>query len=201
MPRSDTFRPCKHEPADVTTVSSWSSLDMRVCDSSGTVGEVETGVRILKRFIRWGSLHGPAWGGLAMLLAHLLPEGAGRTGHGLLLDVGAGVVVGIFAGPVVGFVVGLGCVVADRLPRWLLDAPDYVAVATVFGVATVIELEVGTVRGLAALLMVGCVALPAAVDAALVAPALLHPSDAPPPRAVYRPGIRLSSLLRLLPHR
>jgi hypothetical protein len=174
---------------------------MQVCVSSGTVGEVDTGVRILKRFVRWGSLHGPAWGGLAMLLAYLLPEGAGRTGHGLLLDIVAGVIVGVFAGPVVGFLVGLVCLAADRLPRWLLDAPDYVAMATVVAVVTVIELELGTVRGLVAWLLIGCVALPGAVDAALVAPGLLHPRQAKPPRMVYQPGTRLSSVLRLLPHR
>jgi MFS family permease len=146
-----------------------------------------------------------------MLLASLLPEGAPRTGRGLLVDIVSGAVVGLLVGPVLGFVVGLVCLITHRLPRWLLDAPDYVAVATVVAVAAVVGLQLSTMDGLVLWLTVGCVALPPAIDAALVAPALLQPTAEPPPRMVQRrwlPAvgsfhleIRLPGWLRLLPHR
>jgi hypothetical protein len=151
-----------------------------VAVACGNVEDVDTGVRVLRRFVRWGCLHGPVWGAITMLLAHLLPDGAGRTGRGLPTDILVGALVGLVVGPLIGFLVGSVCLIADRLPRWLLDAPDYVAIATVVAAAAIAELELGTVDGVVAWLTVGCLALAPAADAALVAPALLHPSESQP---------------------
>ncbi len=157
---------------------------------------MDTGVRTLGRFVRWGLVHGPAWGVLAMVLNSLLPEDvAAIGGQGLALDLLAGAAAGVVAGPVLGLIVGITCVAAAHLPRWLLDAPDYVAMAAVLGAAAVVvrPLENGNDPVLS-LLALGAVALPAVIDAALSAASLLHPLH--PEQLEARRPLRLPARLR-----
>jgi len=160
---------------------------------------VDTGVRVLRRFARWGLLHGAVWGVTALLLVRLLPDGASHTGHGLPYDVVVGAGVGLVLGPLVGLLVGIVCLIATQLPRWLLDAPDYVAVAVVIAVAALVQGALGAADDtLLTLLTVGALALAAAADAALSAPALLYPAEVTPTPVRLSYAGRLS---RLLPHR
>ncbi len=146
--------------------------------------DVDTGVvRTLGRFVRWGLVHGPAWALLAMLLNALLPAHIAELGgQGLALDLLSAAAAGVVVGPVLGLIVGITCIAAAHLPRWLLDAPDYVAMVAVLGAAAVVvrPLEHGTDPVLS-LLALGAVALPALVDAALSAASLLDPQHAERP--------------------
>lgn len=131
------------------------------------------------RFARWGLIHGPVWGAAAALLA--LPASA------LLgLDVPVvrllviGLLSGLLGGPVLGALVGVVCIAADRAPKWIIDAPDYVAVLTVVSVVGLVAwptLELGQSGLAAGVLGVGLLGAAPAVDAANNAPALLHPDD------------------------
>lgn len=84
----------------------------------------------IARFAHWGLRHGAIWGGSAALLSVALP-GLGvaftaATWQTLLV----GAAVGVLAGPVLAVITGLVCVLAQRIPRWLFDAPDYLAALT-----------------------------------------------------------------------
>lgn len=131
------------------------------------------------RFMRWGMTHGPLWGVLAALISGLplvlltdLPVDEVTV---VLVALGGGIV----AGPVLGFAAGLACLAADRAPKWLLDAPDYVAVAAVAGIVGGIAwpvLELGRAGPAPGILAVALIASVPAVDAARNAPRLLHPA-------------------------
>jgi hypothetical protein len=129
------------------------------------------------RFARWGLRHGPLWGAAAALLMLPLSTLAGFPGESLSLAAAA-LLAGLAGGPLLGVLVGGVCLAADRAPKWLLDAPDYVAALTVIAVVGVVAWPVlglgkaGLVAGALALIVL-CVA--PAVDAANSAPDLLHP--------------------------
>lgn len=163
---------------------------------------MDTGVRTLGRFAWWGVSHGPLWGVGAMLLARLLPEGRGRTGYAMWVDLLAGAGLGLVLGLLVGLLVGVACLLADHVPHWLLDAPDYVAVLVVVAVAALAQRELaGSPDVVLTLLAVVALALPAAFDAALMAPVLLHPTRDPALTTAHPASHLPTRWLRLLPHR
>ncbi|HSK28215.1 MAG TPA: hypothetical protein VK894_14995 [Jiangellales bacterium] len=100
--------------------------------------------------------------------------------EGLLTSVLAGAALGLVGGPALGVLVGLTCLVADHAPKWILDAPDYVAVSTVLVVVGAVAWPVlapsrdSLLLGLIAVLVLS---LAPAVDAARNAETLLHPRD------------------------
>ncbi|MBD0292570.1 MAG: hypothetical protein ICV70_03215 [Jiangellaceae bacterium] len=132
----------------------------------------------MSRFVRWGATHGPVWGVLAALCGGIPLAVLRGSDLGPLEIVLAGAVVGVLAGPVLGATTGLCCLAADRAPKWILDAPDYVAVAVVTalvgGVAwPVLRLgETGLAGSALSISLLACVP---AIDAARSAPVLLHP--------------------------
>lgn len=132
------------------------------------------------RFARWGLIHGPMWGLAAALLALPVSALVGFDVAVVPLIVTAAV-GGLIGGPVLGALVGGVCVAADRAPKWIIDAPDYVAVLTVGAVIGCVAWpllglgQAGLAVGLLAVVLLG--AAPA-VDAATNAPALLHPARA-----------------------
>jgi hypothetical protein len=137
---------------------------------------------VVGRFARWGLSHGPWWGALGgAVVAAPATALMSLPVEGLLTTVLAGTILGLLAGPALGVLVGLTCLAADRAPKWILDAPDYVAVSTVV-------LVVGTFAWpllhpsmdglLVGLIAVVVLALAPAVDAARNAETLLHPSPA-----------------------
>ncbi|HEX6196763.1 MAG TPA: hypothetical protein VFZ37_12690 [Jiangellaceae bacterium] len=76
---------------------------------------------------------------------------------------------------------------ADHAPRWLLDAPDYVAVLTVvavIGLATWPLLSLVDASASATLLGIVLLAGAPIIDAARTAPKLLRPSEDGAHRAV-----------------
>ena len=83
------------------------------------------------RFARWGFTHGPAWGTLAAVIGGLPAAALVDANIDGMRIVLIGALAGLLAGPVLGAVVGVVCVAADRVPKWILDAPDYVAVVAV----------------------------------------------------------------------
>ncbi len=146
------------------------------------------------RFARWGLTHGPVWGALAGVLggiplAMLLDASVNELEIALI-----GAVSGLVAGPVLGVAVGLVCLAADRAPKWILDAPDYVAVVTVVGLVGAALwplLQLGAAGLPIGTLGVVLIAGVPAVDAARSAPRLLRPveTETPPaPLKVARGG-------------
>ena len=132
----------------------------------------------IRRFAHWGLTHGPAWGVLAALVGGIPLAMVHGTGADELQIVGLGLLGGIVVGPLLGAAVGLACAAADRAPKWILDAPDYVAVVTVtalVGAVTWPLLDLGRsglpVGALGIVLLAGA----PAIDAARSAPWLLHP--------------------------
>jgi hypothetical protein len=127
------------------------------------------------RFVRWGMIHGPAWG----LLVAIPLAVFGDVGAGKVQIVLAGLLGGMIAGPLLGFAAGVACWCAELVPKWILDAPDYVAVATVAGIVggvawPVLELgRSGPVTGMVAVVVLTAVP---AIDAARSAPRLLFPA-------------------------
>ena len=118
-----------------------------------------------------------------------------RRRAGQRTAVTAGLVGGIIAGPVLGLAAGVACWSAE-LVKWILDAPDYVAVAVVAGIVGGIAwpmLELGRRVRRRILAVVLITAVPA-IDAARSAPRLLYPDEtlaveaatADAPRAVRR---------------
>lgn len=137
------------------------------------------GQHAIGRFARWGVTHGPVWGVLAgafagIPLARVLDL---QVSYVALPVVGA--VAGLLAGPPLAVLVALTCLAADRAPRWILDAPDYVAVLTVIVVITVLAwptLQSTDAGPVVAVLGVALIAAPVSVDAARSAPRLLRPN-------------------------
>ena len=127
------------------------------------------------RFVRWGMIHGPAWGLLVAIPLAIF----GDIGASEVQIVLAGLLGGMIAGPLLGFAAGVACLFAELVPKWILDAPDYVAVATVAGIVggvawPVLELgRSGPVTGMVAVVVLTAVP---AIDAARSAPRLLFPA-------------------------
>lgn len=133
----------------------------------------------IRRFARWGLTHGPVWGSFAAVL--------GGLPLAMILDADVdvpaillvGVIAGLVGGPALGLAVGAVCLAADRAPKWILDAPDYVAVVAVVGIIGGVSwplLRLGE-NGLAmGLLGVVLLTWLPAVDAARTAPRLLQPA-------------------------
>lgn len=130
------------------------------------------------RFARWGLTHGPVWGTAAAAL--------GGIPSARMLDLSVsyvellvlGATIGLFGGPALAVMVGLACLAAERVPRWILDAPDYVAVITVVGVVALCAWpSFWLADASVAVAAIGVVLTAAApsVDAARNAPRLLHP--------------------------
>jgi hypothetical protein len=133
----------------------------------------------IRRFARWGLTHGPVWGTVAAALVGIALTRLAEFGLsvGELLVVGA--LAGLVGGPVLAVTVALTCLAAERIPRWILDAPDYVAVLTVVGVVALIGWPALQLANASTAVSVAGVALIAAaptVDAARTAPALLQQS-------------------------
>lgn len=129
------------------------------------------------RFARWGLIHGPMWGVAAALLALPLSEVV-DFGFGPMGIVLVGLTAGLLGGPLLGALVGASCAAADRAPKWILDAPDYVAVLTVMVVVALVAwplLGLGQASVMAGILGVATVGVAPVVDAAHNAPDLLHP--------------------------
>jgi hypothetical protein len=130
------------------------------------------------RFVRWGMTHGPAWGVLAAIIAGIPLAFFGDGTVGELQIVVVGLLGGIVAGPVLGLAAGVACIGAERVPKWILDAPDYVAVAAVAGIVGAITWPVlglgrsGPAAGIVAVVLITAVP---AIDAARSASRLLHP--------------------------
>jgi hypothetical protein len=132
------------------------------------------------RFVRWGMIHGPAWGVLAAIVVGFplaIVGGVPVSEPRLLL---AGLVGGIITGPVLGLAAGVACWSAELVPKWILDAPDYVAVAVVAGIVGGIAwpmLELGRSGPAAGILAVVLITAVPAIDAARSAPRLLYPDE------------------------
>jgi hypothetical protein len=95
--------------------------------------------------------------------------------------------IGTAAGPLVGLVTGLICVAADRAPKWILDAPDYVAVVAVtvlVGGLAWPALDLGSNGAPLGALGIALIAGAPAVDAARSAPLLLQPDATTPAQAL-----------------
>lgn len=134
------------------------------------------------RFARWGLRHGPAWGTLAAAIGGVPLVRGTDLSLTLVELVVAGALAGLLLGPVLGVLVGAACLGAERVPRWILDAPDYVAIVTVFGVVGLIAVPALQLAGATTAITVLCVILlaaPATVDAARTVPQLLHPNPRP----------------------
>ncbi len=137
------------------------------------------GQNAIGRFARWGFTHGPVWGVLTALagipLARMLEL---QVSYFALPFLGAA--AGLLAGPPLAVVVGLTCLAADRAPRWILDAPDYVAVVTVLAVISLVAwptLQSADIGPAVAALGVALIAAPVSVDAARTVPRLLRPNQ------------------------
>jgi hypothetical protein len=135
------------------------------------------------RFVRWGMTHGPAWGLLAAIVAGIPLAIFGNVTVSELQILLTGLIGGIVAGPVLGLAAGVACLGAERVPKWILDAPDYVAVAAVAGIVGGIAwpvLELGRSGPAAGILAVALIVSVPAIDAARNAPRLLHPNESEP---------------------
>ena len=141
----------------------------------------------IARFAHWGLRHGPVWGLVAAVVGGI-PLAAFRNAavsevQILLL----GLAIGIAAGPLVGLVTGLTCAAADRAPKWILDAPDYVAVvavtALVGGLAWPV-LDLGATGAPLGALGIVLIAGAPAIDAARSAPGLLRPDASTQTQAI-----------------
>ena len=135
------------------------------------------------RFARWGFTHGPAWGTLAAVIGGIPVAALVEANVDGMRIVLIGALAGLLAGPVLGAVVGVVCVAADRVPKWILDAPDYVAVVAVATLVGGVMWPVlglgrsGVAVGALGIVLLTCVP---AIDAARSAPRLLYPAEVPP---------------------
>lgn len=131
----------------------------------------------LRRFARWGLVRGPLWGVVAVAVALPVAAVVGYAGSTTRLILVA-ILGGVLGGPIIGAAAGVACTVADRVPKWFIDAPDYVAVLAVIGTVALIAWPLlglgqqGLTLGVATVLSLG---LAPAIDAAWHAPGLLHP--------------------------
>lgn len=134
----------------------------------------------MRRFVTWGLIHGPMWGVVAVGVTLPVAAVVGYTGSMTRLALVA-IIGGLLGGPLIGAVTGFACTAADRVPKWFLDAPDYVAVLAVIGTVALVAWPVlglgrsGVTLGVVTVLSLG---LAPAVDAAAHAPRLLHPEPA-----------------------
>lgn len=133
--------------------------------------------RPLRRFVRWGTVRGPLWGVVTVGVTLPVAAVTGYAGSMARLAVVA-VLAGLLGGPIIGAVTGAACSAADRVPKWFLDAPDYVAVFAVIATVALIAWPIlglgahGLTLGVVTVLSLG---VAPAVDAAAHAPGLLHP--------------------------
>lgn len=130
------------------------------------------------RFSRWGLIHGPVWGVAAALVGGLPLSRLVEFPVSEAQLISIGLIVGLIAGPFLAIMVGVTCMAADHAPRWILDAPDYVAVLTVFaviGLAAWPLLSLVDASASATLLGVALLASVPTIDAARTAPRLLRP--------------------------
>jgi len=143
------------------------------------------------RFARWGFTHGPAWGTLAAVIGGVPVAALVDASIDGIRIVLIGALAGLLAGPVLGAAVGVVCVAADRVPKWILDAPDYVAVvAVVTLVGGVMWPVLGLGRsefavGALGIVLFTCVP---AIDAARSAPRLLYRAEVQPSPIEVAPG-------------
>jgi hypothetical protein len=136
------------------------------------------------RFARWGLTHGPVWGTVSAViagipLARMLDV---PLTYAELIVLGA--VAGLVSGPVLAVLVSVMCLAAERVPRWILDAPDYVAVLTVVGFVAMIAwptLQLADASIGISVVGIALIAAAPSVDAARTAPKLLHPGPDRPP--------------------
>jgi hypothetical protein len=131
------------------------------------------------RFVRWGLIHGPAWGLLAAIIVAVPVAVVGDVTVSEVQIVLAGLLGGAIAGPVLGLAAGIACLGAELVPKWILDAPDYVAVAAVAGIVGGVTwpvLELGRSGPAAGILAVVLITSVPAIDAARSAPRLLYPA-------------------------
>jgi hypothetical protein len=145
---------------------------------------VHSGFMVLQgtigRFVRWGMIRGPAWGLLAAIVGGLPLAIFGDVAFSEPQIVLAGLIGGIVAGPLLGLAAGVACLSAELVPKWILDAPDYVAVAAVAGIVGGIAwpvLELGRSGPAAGILAAALITSVPAIDAARSAPRLLHPNE------------------------
>lgn len=135
----------------------------------------------IARFARWGLAHGPVWGTVAAALGGIPSARVLDLSVSYVELLVLGATFGLFGGPPLAVLVGLVCLAAERVPRWILDAPDYVAVLTVVGVVALItwpSFWLADASLAAAALAVALTAAAPSVDAARNAPQLLHPAGA-----------------------
>ena len=144
------------------------------------------------RFARWGFTHGPAWGTLAAVIGGIPVAALVDASIDGMRIVLIGALAGLLAGPVLGAVVGVVCLAADRVPKWILDAPDYVAVLAVVTLVGGVMWPVlglgrsGFAVGTLGIVLLTCVP---AIDAARSAPRLLYRAEVPrSPVEVAPPG-------------
>ena len=146
---------------------------------------------IIGRFARWGFTHGPAWGTLAAVIGGIPVAALVDASVDGIRIVLIGALVGLLAGPALGAVVGVVCVAADRVPKWILDAPDYVAVVAVVTLVGGVMWPVlglgrsGFAVGTLGVVLLTCVP---AIDAACSAPRLLYRAEAQPSAIEVAPG-------------
>jgi hypothetical protein len=139
------------------------------------------------RFVYWGLRHGPVWGLIAAVVGGIPVAAFRNAGVGEVEIVLLGLVIGIAAGPLVGLVTGLICAAADRAPKWILDAPDYVAVIAVTALVGGLAwpaLDLGANGAPLGALGIVLIAGAPAIDAARSAPRLLRPDTSTPAHAV-----------------
>jgi hypothetical protein len=130
------------------------------------------------RFARWGLMHGPVWGAVAALLGGIPLSRLLAMPLSEAELIAIGLLAGAIGGPILAIMVGATCLAADRAPRWLLDAPDYVAVLTVIAVVGIVAVPLLTIAnagGTTTVLGVALLASAPTIDAARSAPHLLHP--------------------------
>jgi len=131
------------------------------------------------RFVHWGLRHGPVWGLVAAVVGGIPLAAFRDAGISEVEIVLLGLTLGLAAGPLVGLVTGLTCAAADRAPKWILDAPDYVAVVAVtafVGGLAWPTLDLGSSGAPLGALGIVLIAGAPAIDAARSAPRLLRPA-------------------------
>jgi hypothetical protein len=134
----------------------------------------------IARFARWGLTHGPVWGTAAAGLAGIPLAAMLDLSVSYLELLVLGATLGLFGGPVLAVLVGLVCLAAERVPRWILDAPDYVAVLTVIAVIAFFawpSLQLAEASTAVAVTSIVLIAAAPTVDAARTVPRLLQPQS------------------------
>ena len=141
----------------------------------------------IRRFAHWGLRHGPVWGLVAAVVGGIPLAAFRDTGVSQAQIVLLGLAIGIAAGPLIGLVTGLTCAAADRAPKWILDAPDYVAVVAVTALVGGLAwpaFDLGANGAPLGALGIALIAGAPAIDAARSAPRLLRPDTSTPAQAL-----------------